>query len=242
MSLLFFFSHLQRTFTDLLRSKGIANDDKVILYEGNFRGQYGASCRAWYILDLLGHARVNVIHGGWEAWTQDNHEKVAGGENKVEESNYLPQWNPGLWADLADISSIVHNKDTSTKLLDVRDMVEWAGQSSSPYGVSYAPRRGRLPKAVHLEWYALMTESDEGKPSFFKSPEEITKLVDGVGIKKDDDVVVYCFKGARASNTILGLRTAGFTNLRNYFGSWNEWSRNKELIIDDDVYDDDDDE
>ncbi len=52
-----------------------------------------------------------------------------------------------------------------------------------------------------------------------------------VGIDADSTVYVYCFKGARASNTLVALKEAGVTDVRLYFGSWNEWSRNPELPI-----------
>jgi thiosulfate/3-mercaptopyruvate sulfurtransferase len=51
------------------------------------------------------------------------------------------------------------------------------------------------------------------------------------GIGTDDTIVLYCFKGARASNTFLALKQAGFTDVRMYFGSWNEWSRDESLPI-----------
>jgi 3-mercaptopyruvate sulfurtransferase SseA len=31
-----------------------------------------------------------------------------------------------------------------------------------------------------------------------------------MGIKPEQDVIVYCFKGSRASNTLMQLRHAGF--------------------------------
>jgi rhodanese-related sulfurtransferase len=34
-----------------------------------------------------------------------------------------------------------------------------------------------------------------------------------MGIKPDQDVIVYCFKGSRASNTLMQLRHAGFKGM-----------------------------
>jgi len=51
------------------------------------------------------------------------------------------------------------------------------------------------------------------------------------GITTDDTIYLYCFKGARASNTFLALKQAGFSDVRMYFGSWNEWSRDPALPI-----------
>jgi len=53
-----------------------------------------------------------------------------------------------------------------------------------------------------------------------------------VGITPDTEVCIYCFKGARASNSYLALKEAGVKNVSIYFGSWNEWSRDESLPID----------
>jgi thiosulfate/3-mercaptopyruvate sulfurtransferase len=66
----------------------------------------------------------------------------------------------------------------------------------------------------------------------FHSPEKIKAICARAGLYPDDDIIVYCFKGARASNTLLALKIAGFSRVRNYYGSWNEWSRDPTLPID----------
>jgi hypothetical protein len=63
-------------------------------------------------------------------------------------------------------------------LLDCRDADEWTAASSSPCGVDFCPRKGRLTGSVWLEWYALMTEQADGT-SVFRDPEEIRRLASG---------------------------------------------------------------
>ena len=55
--------------------------------------------------------------------------------------------------------------------------------------------------------------------------------IQSVGITPDTPVALYCFKGARASNTYLALKEAGVKDVKIYFGSWNEWSRDPSLPI-----------
>ncbi len=52
-----------------------------------------------------------------------------------------------------------------------------------------------------------------------------------VGIDKNTPIYLYCFKGARASNTLVALNSAGINNVKMYFGSWNEWSQDSSLPI-----------
>src|SRR5665647_2025860 len=103
------------------------------------------------------------------------------------------------------------------------------GQKSSPYGKDFCPRKGRIPGAVWLEWYRMMKPTAEGPR--FKSKEEILAECATVGISQNTPVYLYCFKGARASNTFLALKNAGVKDVRMYFGSWNEWSRDPSLPI-----------
>lgn len=44
-------------------------------------------------------------------------------------------------------------------------------------------------------------------------------------------VTLYCFKGARTSNTYLALKMLGYAGVKTYFGSWNEWSKDPSLPI-----------
>src|SRR5215468_2109067 len=90
--------------------------------------------------------------------------------------------------------------------------------------------KGRIPGAVWLEWYRMMKPTAEGPR--FKSKDEILAECATVGISPSTPVYLYCFKGARASNTFLALKNAGVKDVRMYFGSWNEWSRDPSLPID----------
>jgi thiosulfate/3-mercaptopyruvate sulfurtransferase len=129
--------------------------------------------------------------------------------------------------DLAAMKAAVADK--AVVKLDVRDVDEWIGDSSSPYGRDFCPRKGRIPGAVWIEWYRMMKPAPTGR--MFKSRDEILAECATVGITPDTPVVIYCFKGARASNTFVALEEAGIRNVRIYFGSWNEWSRDPSLPI-----------
>ena len=120
-------------------------------------------------------------------------------------------------------------KDPRTVKLDVRDVDEWIAESSSPYGKDFCPRKGRIPGAVWIEWYRMMKPTPTGP--MFKSSAEILAECATVGVTPETPIIVYCFKGARASNTFVALEEAGIKNVGIYFGSWNEWSRDPSLPI-----------
>lgn len=215
-------------FEDILSGVGLKPGQKAVLYEDGLTTRFGSSCRGWWLLNHLGHDNAAILDKGLAAW------KAAG----------LPTDNAPVSATPSDFRVAVNNdiiatredvlaaiEDDSVVLLDNRDAREWLCEGSSPYdadGVDYSPRRGRIPSARWVEWYELMDDSDI--PTF-KSASEIVDILAAQGISRDDDIIIYCFKGSRASNTFAALQMAGFTRLRNYLGSWYEWSADESLPI-----------
>ena len=222
---------LTDTFAIALRDAGISGEDgeHLVTYENSLQTLYGASCRAFYLLKLLGHPRVSVLGGGFEGWTQAGHPTTNGAETPSK-GTFQPRWTASMWKGKQDVVEALN--DPSKVLLDVRDLDEWRGESSSPYGVDFAPRKGRIPGATHILWNDFMETGRNGGLVSFKKPDDIRTMCAAKGITPDKEVIVYCFKGARASNTYLALREAGFDNVSNYFASWNEWSRDNELSVD----------
>ena len=221
---------LHEKFQSLFSAAGITHDKKVIIYEDAFDKRYGASCRGYWFLTYLGHPDTGILDGGFSAWNESGLEV----EDKIptpEPSNFKLKVHPEILATKNEVLTSL--SDPSVKLLDNRDREEWIGKSSSPYGVDFAPRKGRLPGARWIEWYNFM-EREEGLP-YFKSPEKVRSLCAEYGLYPDDDIIIYCFKGARVSNTFVAMQLAGFKHLRNYLGSWNEWSRDDTLPINDEV-------
>ena len=217
---------LNSKFAQLLGDAGLGGDETAVFYEDAMNNGYGQSCRGYFLMKYLGYPKVSVLHGGLKAWTD------AG----MELSTDVPAPQAKEFPLAVDDSMMVTTPqmlasldDPSIVKLDVRDLDEWMGESSSPYGIDYAPRKGRIPDAVLIEWYAMMKPA--GAVPMFKSNDEILDIAKSVGIEPDSKVIIYCFKGARASNTLVALNEAGIKDTSIYFASWNEWSRDPSLPI-----------
>jgi len=180
-------------------------------------------------LKSLGYKKAAVLHGGLSAWKEEGLPITT--EIPLVEPATFPIGSAPTTLIATEADMLEAIDDPEIVILDVRDKDEWIGVSSSPYGVDFCPRKGRIPGAVWLEWYDLMKETDDGI-AMFQEPEKILAACEKLGISKDSKVYIYCFKGARASNTFVGLQEAGIKNMKIYFGSWNEWSRNFDLPID----------
>jgi len=217
---------LQAQFAELFGNAGLDGEKVAIVYEDALNTRYGGSCRGFWLLQYLGYPKVGILDGGLRAW------KAFGGT--VDTATVAPA--AACFPVLPQAELLVTTEqmlaalaDPTIKLLDNRDKDEWLGESSSPYGKDFAPRKGRIPGAVWLEWYELM---DTSKPiAAFKSVKQVRALAAERGLTPDDEIIIYCFKGARAANTYVAMRLAGFDKLRIYLGSWNEWSRDERLPI-----------
>ena len=215
-------------FEELFCRAGVTPDTLVILYEDGLASRFGGSFRGWWWLNYFGHEKVTVLDGGYKAW------KSAGlpvNSDPVvrQRSDFNVSINNSVLARKQDVLDAIVSSDTI--LLDNRDAVEWYGESSSPYDTpdkDFSPRRGRIPGATWVEWTKLMDDSDS--PTF-RSPEDIRAVMADAGVTPDDDIIIYCFKGSRASNTFAALKLAGFKRLRNYLGSWYEWAAEETLPI-----------
>ena len=213
-------------FEILLKSTGLRKNDRVVVYEDAMDNGYGQACRGWFLLNYLGHKNTQVLHGGIRAWNS----------RKLPLSTDPVSREPSDFVAEVDNSIIVSNEqmlkginDPSIIIVDVRDYAEWIGANSSPYGYDFCPRKGRIPGASWLEWYRLMRHK-QGIP-WFRSKDEILSTAGQLEISPETEVYLYCFKGARTSNTMLALKHAGIKKVKNYFMSWNEWSRNMTLPI-----------
>jgi thiosulfate/3-mercaptopyruvate sulfurtransferase len=217
---------LQNAFAASFSRVGVTHERKVIFYEESFDTRYGASCRGYWLACYLGHRDCGILDGGFLAWQQNGLPEETGEKTSSVPSRFLPRPNHALMATREDVLKALG--DPGTILLDNRDADEWLGQSSSPYGVDFAPRRGRIPGAKWIEWYSFMNRA--AIPAF-RPAHEIRALCASRQIYPDSDIIIFCFKGSRAANTYVALKLAGFTRLRLYFASWNEWSRDPSLPI-----------
>jgi thiosulfate/3-mercaptopyruvate sulfurtransferase len=219
---------MQDYFVSLFGKMGLSKEKPVVVYEDAMDNGYGRSCRGWVLLKYLGHSDVKVLHGGYRSWVKSGFPIST--ETKIySPTDYQAELDQNIMVNTEQVMEAI--EEPSIILLDNRDYAEWIGANSSPYGYNYAPRKGRIPNSVWVEWYKFMTFK-EGI-SLFKDPKEILKICEDIGITPEKTVYVYCFKGARASNTLMALKLAGFKDVRNYFASWNEWSRDEELPIED---------
>ena len=218
---------MSEKFAAAFGAAGLSGDETAVIYEQSMNTGFGQSCRGYVLLTYLGYPNVKILHGGYAAWTAAGLPSTTDVPTPKPKSFSIDPAAASILVDLEAMKAAV--TDPGKVKLDTRDVDEWIGESSSPYGKDFCPRKGRIPGAVWIEWYRMMKPSAAGP--MFKSSAEILAECASVGITPDTPVVLYCFKGARASNTLVALKEAGIKDVSLYFGSWNEWSRDPSLPI-----------
>ena len=125
---------------------GLSGKETAVLYEDTMNSGFGQSCRGYFLLTHFGYPGIKVLHGGLGAWTKAGMPLSTDTPNPAA-ATFPLAIRPG--AVMIDREEMLKALDDPTVVkLDVRDVDEWVGTSSSPYGPDFAPRKGRLPNAA----------------------------------------------------------------------------------------------
>lgn len=207
-----------QAFAELCSRNGITPETTCIFY-GDKSNWW--SCYALWVFRLFGHEHVKIMDGGRDKW--------------IAEGRPLTREVPKYAATSYPVPSVRRDKEirafyedallqskSALPLIDVRSPGEFKGLVTHmpEYPQEGVLRGGHIPGARSVPWKeAVNTDST------FKSAEDLRKIyLEGLGLKKDDNVVAYCRIGERSSHTWFVLSyLLGFGNVRNYDGSWTEW-------------------
>ena len=201
-------------FEALLSSRGVANDDTIVLYGGN--NNWFAAYAYWYF-KLYGHDDVKLLDGGRKKWELDSRELT----------DELPQRAaPSYTAQDQDLSIRAYRDEVvaaigAQNLVDVRSPDEYAGRLLAPAHLpqEQAQRAGHIPTAANVPW--SKAANDDGT---FKSDDELKELYTDAGVDWSKDTIAYCRIGERSSHTWFVLKELlGQENVKNYDGSWTEY-------------------
>jgi len=126
---------------------------------------------------------------------------------------------------LADIDEVKRASDDIVKygekskfaIIDSRSMDEIIGEEK----IGGVLRGGHIPGSKFVEWKNI---TDFKNKKSFKPLEDMQKIFDKVGIKKDQTIYTYSHYGAgRGSHVAMALRLLGYKNVKVYSGGWSEW-------------------
>ncbi|WP_306642886.1 sulfurtransferase [Sanyastnella coralliicola] len=206
----------------LLDSLGATAETMVVVYDA--KGGCDAA-RFWWLLKMYGHPDVALLDGGWQAWRQSGKFAETGipkapiregfsFRNEVDRSSYV------------GLNGLIRASGDSTVLLvDTRTINEFTGAFMKKGAV----RAGHIPGAIHYDWGNAV---EMGQSWMLKPLEDIQHDLTELGITPEKKIITYCHTGVRSAHTTFVLsELLGYENVKNYDGSWTEWSHMDHLPL-----------
>jgi thiosulfate/3-mercaptopyruvate sulfurtransferase len=207
----------RKGFQSLLRARGIDPSHTVVFYgdKNNWWATY-----AFWVFQLFGFDNAVVLDGGRAKW-------LAEGRATTDVRPFFPpttyeapeREDRVIRAYLEDTR---RHMEAGLPLVDVRSPQEYTGEKlhMPDYPQEGTLRGGHIPGARSVPW--AKAAAPDGT---FLDAAALRVLYQGEqGLSPNDPVVTYCRIGERSSHTWFVLTyLLGFTNVRNYDGSWTEW-------------------
>ncbi len=206
-----------------IRALGISDDSEVVIYSNPF-DNWGDEGRMYWMLEYLGHRNLRILDGGWVKWI-DEKRPYEHGVATPKPGNFKATPHPDLIVTKDELKKILKSQQAGVTIVDARSLEEYAGREMP--GI---PRPGHIPSAVNVPWN-LFLKGD----ATVKDPDSILAILQERAVEPDRPVICYCTGGVRSSWLYFVLRLAGRQEVRNYPGSWWEWSRDYGAPVEKDV-------
>ena len=203
-----------------LRSFGIDQGKTIIVY-GDLLDKWRTDGRFFWMFEYYGFKRVALLKGGFQNWEKSGFAKERGFGQTPELSD-LKESDIHFNQDILANQNWIASRLGSGKivLIDNREKHEYDG--ATPYG---STRGGHIPGALHVDWREFFESNGQ-----LKSREALHSLLKTKDISSDREIVVYCTGGVRSAMAYFVFRHLGY-KVRNYDGSWWDWSRNPKLPV-----------
>lgn len=196
-------------FARQLGAWGIGDDTQVVTYDAD--GGLMSAARVWLMLRWMGHDRVAVLDGGWQAWVESGAPIETDAPTPVA-TTFTARLRPGLLADVDEVDAA--RQRPLTCVFDSRGEEGYHGR-----GVYHDPVRGHIARAGLADRAHTLTADKH-----FRSPDELRAHYESlIGDQQPEDIIFYCGSGITAAQNVLAMTVAGLPGSRMYVGSWSEW-------------------
>jgi thiosulfate/3-mercaptopyruvate sulfurtransferase len=195
---------------------GIDGSKPVVVYADTEKG-WGEDARVLWTLHMAGIDNVKILDGGINLWN-DKEGEITTDTTVINEVAFS--------IESLDMSKSIDTKTLADNLLDykvidTRDYDEYEG--AVKFGEA---RGGHIPGAIHLAYKSLL--NDDGS---LKSDEELVKIFDAAGLKKEDKIATYCTAGIRSAHVAVILNMLGYEHAVNYDESFYVWANTPDLKL-----------
>lgn len=195
----------------LFSNLGINHGDWIVIYDD--MGLCDAA-RLWWLLQIYNYKKVQLVNGTYASW-KAKHETTSA-IPKIHQTDFKFKGTP-------DYAKYIAKKDVQSSIgkriiLDTRTADEFSGKRQK----KGAFKGGRIPTSIRIDWAAAINYNGDRK---MKTIEELREVYKDVLKHKEDTIITYCQSGTRSAHTTFVLtQLLGMKHVKNYDGSWIEWS------------------
>ncbi|NIQ00886.1 MAG: hypothetical protein GWM98_11085 [Nitrospinaceae bacterium] len=203
-----------------LRALGIRSRKTLVIY-GDPLDKWRTDGRFFWMFKYFGFKRTAILQGGLPQWEKAGFEIERGPGRKIYPSKLQPdklKFREEYFADQKWIAQRLGSPEIA--LIDNREKHEFEG--ATPYG---SPRGGHIPGAIHIDWREFFRQDGT-----VKNRKQLKALLQTYSIREDQEIVVYCTGGVRSAMAFFVFHYLGY-QVRNYDGSWWDWSHSPHLPI-----------
>lgn len=185
-------------FAATLGELGIRTDSHVVAYD-DVAGRIAA--RMWWMLHSIGHEKVQVLDGGYQAWVEAG--LAVDGDTVIPEPTVYPV--PDVFT-----GTVNHDQLEGRTVVDARAVERYRGDFEP-----VDPKAGHIPGAINVP-----TSDNVDENGLFHDATTLADIYDGLG-----SPVMSCGSGVTACHDALAMVVAGREMPDVYVGSFSEWSR-----------------
>jgi thiosulfate/3-mercaptopyruvate sulfurtransferase len=196
-----------------MRNLGLNADSEIVIYSNPF-DNWGDEGRMYWMLEYFGHTKMRILDGGWVKWIAEQR-PFEHGRVTPKPGNFTIKLAAHAIMAKDELRALIKQSRDNLKILDARSLEEFLGKE-----VSGIPRPGHIPSAIHVAWNGFLNAN-----ATVKDLSSIKASLQEKGLEPENDIVCYCTGGVRSAWLYFVLKLAGYRNVRNYPGSWWEWSR-----------------
>lgn len=205
--------------TETVRTLGVNNDQKVVVYGDTISSVTG---RLFWTLEYLGHGEVYLVAEGFDEILAETGETASTQETIPPKGDFVVALRDDVYASSEEVRQAATGEKPAI-LIDTRRAAEWSGDEDRG-----DPRQGAIPTATWYYWENVY-DATTGK---LRPKAELKAEFEELGLFQPDSIIIpYCQTGVRSTIVYAVFRWLGHNHVKNYDGSWAEWSRDNDLPI-----------
>ena len=192
-----------------LAALGLSDDTQLVLYDDQGGAMAG---RLWMLARWLGHEKVALLDGGFDAWKRAGYPLTAE-PTAPRKAGQLSE-RPSLVQLLNTAQLQAALQDGHSQVVDARGADRYRGENET-----IDPVAGHIPGALNRPFMQNLRPDGRFKPAEVLR-DEWERLLAG---RSPEDIIHQCGSGVTANHTLLAMELAGLPGSRLYPPSWSGW-------------------